>query len=120
MIPQRIVENIIKEAIERGEFDNLPGQGKPLALEDDRHIPPELRLVYKILKNAHCIPPELQLKKDIRATQDLLSGLTDEKEKYRQMKKLNLMITKLNLMRRRPVNLEENELYYERLVDQMK
>ncbi|MDI6789533.1 MAG: hypothetical protein QME44_02445, partial [Thermodesulfobacteriota bacterium] len=41
--------------------------------------------------------------------------LTDEKEKYRQMKKLNFLVLKLNAMQKRPVNLEENEVYYEKL-----
>jgi hypothetical protein len=118
--PQRIIENIIREAIEKGEFDNLPGKGKPLVFEDDSHVPEDLRLAYKILKNADCIPPELQLKKDIRAAQDLLSGLTDEKEKYRQMKKLNFLVMKLNTIQKRPVNLEENQIYYEKLLDKMK
>jgi len=118
--PQRIVENIIREAIEKGEFDNLPGKGKPLVFEDDSHVPEYLRLVYKILKNADCIPPELQLKKDIQAAQDLLSGLTDEKEKYRQMKKLNFLVMKLNAIQKRPVNLEETQIYYERLLDKIK
>jgi hypothetical protein len=118
--PQSIIENIIREAIEKGEFDNLPGKGKPLVFEDDSHVPEELRLAYKILKNADCVPPELQLKKDIQAAQDLLSGLTDEKEKYRQMKKLNFLVMKLNAIQRRPINLEENEVYYEKLIAKIK
>ena len=51
--------------MEAGEFDNLEGQGQPLKLEDDSHIPPELRMAYKILKNADCLPPELELRQEI-------------------------------------------------------
>ena len=53
------------QAIEAGEFDNLQGKGQPLNLEDDSHIPPELRMAYKILKNADCLPPELELRQEV-------------------------------------------------------
>jgi len=63
---ERVAEKRINEAIQRGEFDNLPGSGEPLNLEDDRQIPNDLRLAYKVLRNADCLPPELELKKEIR------------------------------------------------------
>jgi hypothetical protein len=56
----QIVEKRITEAIARGEFDNLPGAGKPLDLHDDRMIPEEERIAFRILKNAGCIPPEVE------------------------------------------------------------
>lgn len=56
----QIVENRITEAIARGEFDNLPGAGKPLDLDDDRLIPEEERIAVRILKNAGCVPPEVE------------------------------------------------------------
>jgi hypothetical protein len=52
---ERVAEKRINEAIQRGEFDNLPGSGEPLNLEDDRQIPDDLRLAYKILRNADCL-----------------------------------------------------------------
>ncbi len=42
--------------------------------------------------------------------------MTDENERYRQMRRLNLMIAKLNASRRRPVCLEMDQLYYEKIV----
>lgn len=120
---QEIIENKIKEAIERGDFDNLPGYGKPLVLEDDSHVPPDLRLAYKILKNADCIPPELQLRKDIQNIQniqDMLTGMTDEKEKYRQIRKLNFLVLKLNMMRKTHVKLEENQIYHDKVLEKLR
>ena len=96
---QKIVEKRIQEAQGKGDFENLPGSGQPIQLEDDSHIPEELRLAYKILKNAGCIPPELQLQKDIRQMEDMLEGIPDEKQKYRQIKKINYQIMKLNIKR---------------------
>jgi hypothetical protein len=115
----KIAEERIREAIERGEFDDLPGKGEPLNLEDDSHLPQDLRLAYKILKNADCLPPELELRKEIRTTEALLAGIHDTQEKYKQMKKLNYLVMKLNMTRRGSVALEENQLYYERVVDKM-
>jgi hypothetical protein len=116
---QKIVERRIKEAQERGDFANLPGQGHPIHLEDDSHVPEDLRLAYKILKNADCIPPELQLRKEIRQMEDMLAGIPDEKEKYRQIKKINYKIMQLNMTRKRSPLLEETELYYKKVLDKL-
>jgi len=115
----KIAEERIREAIEHGEFDDLPGRGKPLKLEDDSHLPADLRLAYKILKNANCLPPELELRREIRTTEQLLSGIEDTQEKYKQMKKLNYLVTKLNMTRRGSVALEENQYYYEKVVEKV-
>ena len=66
-----------REAQERGEFDALSGAGRPLALEPDGHIAEDLRLAYKILKNAECLPPEVELKKEIEKTEDLLAAMPE-------------------------------------------
>lgn len=116
---EKIAEQRIQEAMERGEFDNLPGAGKPLSLEDDSHLPPDLRIAYKILKNADCLPPELELRKEIRTTEELLSGIQDTQEKYRQMKRLNYLILKLNTMRRVSPLLEEHQVYYPKVLDRL-
>ena len=116
---ERLAEERIRDAIQRGEFENLPGLGKPLNLEDDRHIPDDLRLAYKVLKNADCLPPELELKKEIRKAEELLSSMADEGDKYRQLQKLNFLIMKLNEMRKGSVQWEEKQLYYEKIVDKV-
>ncbi len=112
----KIAEERIRQAMEHGEFDDLPGKGKPLEIEDDSHLPADLRMSYKILKNADCLPPELELRKEILSTQELLSGIQDTQEKYRQMQKLNYLIMKLNLSRSRSVALEHNQVYYDRVL----
>jgi len=118
-IMDKIADEKIREAMERGDFDNLPGKGKPLQLDDDSHLPQDIRLTFKILKNAGCLPPELELRKEIRTMEELLSNMEDTKEKYRQMKKLNLLIMKLNMTRRVSLELEENQKYYDKIVDKL-
>jgi hypothetical protein len=114
---EKIVEERILTAQKKGEFENLDGSGKPLALRDDYHIPEELRLAFKILKNADCIPPEIELKKEIRQTEDLLAGMQDTSEKYRLLKKINFLIMKLNTIRGSRVMFEMPQRYMEKLVD---
>jgi hypothetical protein len=116
---EKIAEKKIREAMDNGEFDDLPGKGKPLQLEDDRHIAQDIRLAHKILKNANCLPPELELRKEILTMEELLDGVRDTKEKYKQIKKLNYLIMKLNMARRGSLDLEKHQVYYERLVDKM-
>lgn len=115
----RMVERKIQEAMERGEFDNLPGQGKPLVFEEDSHIPEDLRVAYKILKNADCLPPELEAKKEIRQMEDLMAKIPDEKERYKLIKKINYMIMRLNMMGKRSPLFEEKQIYYKKLVDKI-
>src|SRR5512143_2347885 len=93
-----IAEQRIREAIERGEFDRLPGAGQPLKLEDDAMIPPELRVAYKILKNAGCLPPELELRKEIVTLRDLLRVVEDDAERTTRIRELNHKLLKLSLM----------------------
>lgn len=71
----RIAEARIADAQQRGEFDCLPGAGKPLLLDDDRFVAPELRAAYRALKNAGCLPPELENRREIARIEDLLRAL---------------------------------------------
>ena len=115
----KIAEQRIREAQERGEFDDLPGRGEPLELEDDRNIPEDLRLAYKILKNADCLPPELEAKKEIRQMEDLFESIPDEKERYKLLKKINYQIMKLNMMGKKSPLLEEKEIYFKKVVEKI-
>lgn len=116
---EMIAEKRIKEAMERGDFDNIQGKGRPIVYEDDSFIPSDLCMAYKILKNAGFLPPELQTLKEIRTATDLLEGLSDEEERYRQVKKLNILITKVNFARKRPLNLETDQVYYGKVAERV-
>ncbi|MBA3036419.1 MAG: DUF1992 domain-containing protein [Desulfobacterium sp.] len=119
MLPgfDKIIEQRILDAQKRGEFENLSGTGKPLTFEESGSVPEDIRIAYKILKNADYIPPEIELKKEIIKTEELLAGMEDTAEKYRVLKKLNFMKMKFNLLRNTSVIFEENEVYAEKLVD---
>ena len=117
---QRIAENRILEAIENGVFDNLQGQGQPLKLEDESHIPPDLRMAYKILKNADCLPPELELRKEIVRLQDLVASMPDTAEKIAQMRRLNFLMMKMDMTRPVSPQLLEHDLYTPKILERLK
>ena len=121
MIPglERIVEERIQVSQKKGDFDNLPGAGKPLEFEDDSHVPEELRLPFKILKNADCLPPEIEIKKEIERTEDLLAGMSDTAERYRTMRRLNYLIMKLNSTRNSSVLMDVDQKYMVRLTERL-
>lgn len=117
---EKIVEQRIQKARQEGVFDNLPGAGKPLALEEDGHIPEDLRLAYKILKNAGCLPPEIELRKEILRTDELLAGVEDLEEQYRLTRKINVLISKINMMRNTHAAMELPQRYLGRLNERIR
>jgi hypothetical protein len=121
MIPgfERIVEERIQKAQYKGAFKNLPGAGKPLIFVSDQHIPQDLRLAYKILKNADCLPPEIELKKQIQRTEELLTDMQDTRERYRTIKKLNYLILKLNSTRNQDARFDVPQQYEAALAERI-
>ncbi len=115
----RIVEERIKNAQKKGDFENLPGSGEPLDLDYGSCVAEDLRLAYKILKNADFVPPEIEIKNEIKKTEDLLAGMKDEKEKYRTLKKLNFLILKLNSMRETSVNFDVPQQYTGKIIEHL-
>lgn len=109
-------ERRIRAAQKEGAFDHLPGEGKPLNLEDDSAVPGELRMAYKVLKNAGYLPPELADRKEISTILDLLEHCEDGAEKVRQMQKLDVILMRMNNRRRRSVAITEHDPYYENVV----
>jgi hypothetical protein len=70
---ERIAENKIREALQLGEFDNLPGAGQPLDLDGYFELPEHLRLAFSILKSANCVPAEVELFNEIARLEQQLS-----------------------------------------------
>ena len=102
----RIVEERIREAQQAGFFDNLSGRGKPLDLEDDSFVPEDLRLTFKILKNANCLPIEMELRSEFFNLRKLLNAAIDEPTRRELRRELNLIALQLNMKGRRIPALE--------------
>lgn len=90
------VERHISDAQRKGEFDNLPGSGEPLVLDDDSHIAPELRAGYRLLKNAGCLPPELEQRREAVELADLLKSVRKDDPRHIELsRRLTLIELKL-------------------------
>ena len=111
-----VAERKIREAMARGEFDNLAGAGKPLPEEDLSGVPEELRMAYKVLKNAGCLPPEVELRNEIVSLRDLVRATEDDEERRKRLKELQFKLMKLEMMRNRPLNLESFPEYEDQVV----
>lgn len=115
-ILQTIAEERIREAQREGVFDNLPGQGAPLQLEDDSAIPEELRMAWHVLKNAGMVPPEVQERKEIASLADMLEKGCDEHTKLAGMRRLEALILHAKLRTGRNLALHADE---DRYLDQL-
>lgn len=115
----KIAETKILEAMKQGAFDDLEGKGQPLNLADESQVPTELRMAYRILKMADCLPPELELKKDILRLQDLIASLPEESEKLRHLRRLNFYIMKLNMLRQVSPLMQEHEEYNAKIIERL-
>lgn len=115
----RIAERRIIEAIANGEFDNLEGKGKPIDFEDETWISEDLRMAYRILKNAGCIPPELEFRNEVVNMCSLMNTTDDDKERIKKLRALNFKLLKLNLTRKRPLDFEDFPEYESKLVDKL-
>ncbi len=93
-----LVESRIVQAIARGEFDDLPGAGRPLALDDDPLVPEELRVAHRILKNAGLVPPEVAQLGEIHRLIAVIERVAlDYAERARAGRRLRALLTRLEI-----------------------
>jgi hypothetical protein len=97
----RIVEAIIKEAMERGEFENLPGKGKPIDLTAYFDTPEEVRLAHALLRNAGMAPRQVDLLKEIAELKQIFPALLDEKKKQEIQAQIEQKQVEFSLMMER-------------------
>ncbi|MFE8701453.1 DnaJ family domain-containing protein [Cytobacillus sp. FJAT-54145] len=93
-----ISEDRIKRAYENGEFKNLPGFGKPLKPDDLSHVPEELRMAYRVMRNAGFSPEQDSLKQEIMTIEDLIKCCENSEERQELQKKLNEKLLRFNSM----------------------
>ena len=111
-----MAEQRILEAQRAGAFDNLPGKGQPLELEDLSWVPEDLRISYHVLKNAHVLPPEVELLKDVHILEDLLKHVEDEGERRSLVKSIQWKMIRLDMLKRRSLDSSTLRAYGRKLV----
>ena len=115
----QLVEQRIRASQEQGDFDNLPGQGKPLQLDDDSAVPAELRTGYRLLKNAGFLPPELEMLQHVRDAEALLQHLEDGNERVKQLQKISALKMQLARHGHRLSHLVDEARYREKLLEKI-
>ena len=115
----QLAEEHIREAQQQGAFDDLPGAGQRLVLDDDSAVPPELRAAYRLLRNAGYLPPELQLRRDIADVEQLLMLAEHGEQRARHARRLRYLMTQLALTRADSGNLQTEQAYFARLCDKL-
>jgi len=113
-----IAEQRIREAQERGEFDELPGMGMPLTLDDDTLVPEDLRVAYRLLKNAGFVPAELAAHGEIRELEQLLHAAETNDERRRLLSRLNYLLARAAAGRQRG-HLQVEEHYFEQIAERL-
>ncbi len=118
---QNIAEERIREAQEQGAFDDLPGKGEPLPEVDESGIPEELRMAYHVLKNANCLPPEVEERKQIATLCELLDEESDEHARVQQMRKLEVLVVRCKMRQGRNLALHAaDDAYLDKILDKIR
>ena len=113
----RIAEQKIAQAIEKGELKTTGWENRPLPLEDDHLVPEDLKMAYKIMKNAGYLPPEIETRKEITRLEQLIAKTEDEHQRVQQMRKLAVLMLKVEAGRNSPSNISHNDDYYRKIVE---
>ena len=98
---QRIAEQRIEEAQREGLFEDLPGHGRPLELEDLDRVPEDLRASYLLLKGSGILPEEMQLAKEALRLGDLLRACTDPEQSADLRERLESVRLRYRILRER-------------------
>lgn len=98
---EKLAEKKMQDALKNGDFDDLPGKGKPIILEDLYGVPPEDRMANKILKNAGVLPPQMSLRKEINELKKMILECESEQEKRELRKKLEEKATSYEILKER-------------------
>ena len=112
-----IAEQRIAQAIEKGELKTTGWENKPLPLDDDHFVPDDLKMAYKLLKNAGYLPPEIETRKEITRLEQLIAKTEDEHQRLQQMRKLSVLMMKVEANRRTPANIAHDDEYFRKVVE---
>jgi hypothetical protein len=97
----RGIEELIKQAIARGEFDDLPGKGKPLDLDAHFETPEHLRMGYSMLKGAEFVPEEVELLREMAGLREEMKSCPEGERKRELGKALQAKNLRYSLLMER-------------------
>lgn len=86
---EKAIEEKIRQAIERGDFDNLKGSGKPIDLDAYFATPEDLRMAFAMLKSNDFVPEEVQMFTEIAELKEKLAAADNDADRDELRKKLH-------------------------------
>ncbi|MDL2267617.1 DUF1992 domain-containing protein [Desulfovibrio sp. OttesenSCG-928-G15] len=120
-----VAERKIEEAMQEGQFDKLPGMGKPLVLEDLSNMPEDMRMAYTLLKNggfleANNVPPPASMA-------EMMRSVPEEGSVYGKMRRFSVLraradkaeaalLPEKNRREKQPL---ENSVYFPKLLEKI-
>lgn len=87
--------------MQEGLFDDLPGRGTPVNLDDYFNTPEDVRMAYSILKNANCLPPEAQLMAEVSRLEQAVAQAHDTTTRQSLQRELTNRQTELAILQER-------------------
>lgn len=115
-----LAEQKIGESINAGDLENLEGAGKPIDFTLDEHVPTEVRAIYRVLKHANVLPPEVQLRQDLVRVETLMQSIQNDAEKDTLGRALKRAQLKLALLSQQGLVLQKEQAYVESVVQHLK
>lgn len=115
-ILDRLAEQRIRDAQARGDFDALPGAGRPLDLDEPPFVPEDIRMAYRILKNAGFLPPEIEARRELHAASRSVAEAHDDADRSVALRRLHAI--ELRLAATRP-GARIEPAYRERVLDRL-
>jgi hypothetical protein len=97
--------------------DDLPGAGRPLELDDDPLVPAELRVAFRIMKNAGYVPNEVRLFAELRSAEQLLMEAGNDEERVAASARVRLLLERMGAGRAMAMQVQSQ--YYEQLVERL-
>lgn len=94
---ERLAEKRIREAQEDGEFEGLPGRGRPLPPDRFARLHPELRIAARVLANSGYVPEEVSLMRDLGAIRERLAAAGTAEERERLIREYTLAELRFNM-----------------------
>ena len=86
---EKHIDKMIGDAIQRGEFKNLKGEGKPIDLDAYFSTPAEFRLGYSVLKSNEFVPEEVDRMREIGDLRERLAKCADPGDRAKLKKLLS-------------------------------
>lgn len=114
-----IAEQKIAQAMKEQDLTDSKWKNRPLPLDDDQFVPEDLKMAYKLLKNSGYLPPEIEERKEVQRLEDLIAATEDEHERVKQMKKLSVLLMKIDAKRSFSTNIASQQDYYQKVVEKV-